>query len=117
VEEDEIGKAGLSFDRQLPLPVTYDGLVIDAGYRLDLLVLKRVVLEVKSVDKLVDIHRAQLLSYLKLGGFRLAQLQRRAAEARDRANGEQPLTLCDLRAYSASSAVRSGLRRLARHED
>ena len=70
----ELTKSGLAFDRQLPLPVTYDGLVIDAGYRLDLLVLKRVVLEVKSVDKLVDVHRAQLLSYLKLGGFRLGYL-------------------------------------------
>jgi GxxExxY protein len=70
----EMGKANLQFSRQLPQPVSYDGLIIDAGYRLDLLVERRVVLEVKSVDKLVDVHRAQLLSYLKLGSYRLGYL-------------------------------------------
>jgi GxxExxY protein len=70
----ELGKANMSFARQLVLPVTYDGLVIDAGYRLDLLVEQKVVIEVKAVEKLVDVHRAQLLSYLKLGGFRLGYL-------------------------------------------
>jgi GxxExxY protein len=69
-----MGKAALEFSRQLPQPVTYDGLVIDAGYRLDLLVERRVVVEVKAVDKLVDVHRVQLLSYLKLGGYRLGYL-------------------------------------------
>ena len=67
-------KAGLDFDRQLVLPVTYDGLVIDAGYRIDLLVRGRLVIEIKAVEKLVDVHRAQLLSYLKLGSFRLGYL-------------------------------------------
>jgi GxxExxY protein len=70
----ELNKAGLDFDRQLVLPVTYDGLIIDAGYRLDLLVGRRVVIEVKAVEKLVNVHRAQLLSYLNLGGFRLGYL-------------------------------------------
>jgi len=64
----------LDFDRQLVLPVTYDGLVIDAGYRIDLLVRGRLVIEIKAVEKLVDVHRAQLLSYLKLGSFRLGYL-------------------------------------------
>ena len=58
----------------LPQPVAYDGLIIDAGYRLDLLVCGLVVVEVKAVEKLVDVHRAQLLSYLKLGGYRLGYL-------------------------------------------
>jgi GxxExxY protein len=70
----ELTKAGLDFDRQLVLPVTYDGLVIDAGYRIDLLVRGRLVIEIKAVEKLVDVHRAQLLSYLKLGRFRLGYL-------------------------------------------
>lgn len=70
----EMGKANLQFSRQLPQPVAYDGLIIDAGYRLDLLVEGRVVVEVKAVDKLVDVHRAQVLSYLKLGGYRLGYL-------------------------------------------
>jgi GxxExxY protein len=47
---------------------------IDAGYRVDLLVAGRVVVEVKSIEKIADVHRAQLLSYLKLGGFRLGYL-------------------------------------------
>ena len=70
----ELGKVGLTFDRQLALPVVYDGQTIDPGYRIDLLVGKRVVIEVKAVDKIIDIHRAQLLSYLKLGGFRVGYL-------------------------------------------
>jgi GxxExxY protein len=64
----------LEYERQLALPVVYDGQRIDPGYRIDLLVANRVVIEVKSVDKIVDVHRAQLLSYLKLGGFRVGYL-------------------------------------------
>jgi len=70
----ELGKAGIEFQRQLTLPVVYDGIPIEAGYRLDLLVAGLVVVEVKAVDKIVDVHRAQLLSYLKLGGYRLGYL-------------------------------------------
>ena len=70
----EIGKAGLSYQQQIVLPVFYDNQRIDIGYRLDLLVKGRVIVEVKTVDKLIDIHRAQLLSYLKLGGCRLGYL-------------------------------------------
>ena len=67
----ELAKAGLAFDRQRSLPVRYDGLVIDPGYRLDLLVESLVVVEIKSVDQVNDVHRAQLLSYLKLGDYKL----------------------------------------------
>jgi GxxExxY protein len=70
----ECQKAGLSFKRQLVLPIVYDGERIDAGYRLDLLVADLVVVEVKAVQRIVDIHHAQLLSYLKLGGYRLGYL-------------------------------------------
>jgi GxxExxY protein len=70
----ELGEAGLIFERQLLLPLHYAGIVIEQGYRLDLLVMRKVVLEIKAVDKLVDVHRAQLLSYLKLGGYRLGYL-------------------------------------------
>jgi GxxExxY protein len=70
----ELSKAGLDFDRQLSLPVTYDGLVMDVAYRLDLLVLNRVVIEVKAIETVAAVHRAQLLSYLRLGGFRLGYL-------------------------------------------
>jgi GxxExxY protein len=70
----ELRKAGLPFERQLTLPLVYDGEVVESGYRLDLLVARLVVIEIKAVDRLVDVHRAQLLSYLKLGGFRLGYL-------------------------------------------
>jgi GxxExxY protein len=67
----ELAKAGFSFKRQLVLPVVYDGVEIEAGYRLDLLVENAVVIEVKAIERILDVHRAQLLSYLRLGGFRL----------------------------------------------
>ena len=67
----ELEKAGLEHQRQLALPVVYDGRRIELGYRVDLLVLNKVVVEVKAVEALTDVHRAQLLSYLKFGGYRL----------------------------------------------
>ena len=70
----ELAKAEMSFERQLLLPLNYAGTVIEQGYRLDILVMRKVVIEIKTVDKLVDVHRAQLLSYLKLGGYRLGYL-------------------------------------------
>ena len=70
----EFAEAELNFERQLLLPLRYAGIVIEQGYRLDLLVMRKVVIEIKTVDKLVDVYRAQLLSYLKLGGYRLGYL-------------------------------------------
>lgn len=70
----ELRRAGIEFQRQLTMPLIYDDEVIETGYRLDLLVANLVVVEVKAVEALVDVHRAQLLSYLKLGGFRLGYL-------------------------------------------
>jgi|HubBroStandDraft_2_1064218.scaffolds.fasta_scaffold148420_1 GxxExxY protein len=70
----ELGKAGLDFDRQLSLPVSYDGLTMDMAYRLDLLVLRRVVIEIKAVETVAPVHKAQVLSYLRLGGYRLGYL-------------------------------------------
>jgi GxxExxY protein len=56
------------------LPVIYDGVQIDLGYRLDLLVEDAVIVELKAVKELTPLHEAQLLSYLKLGGFQLGLL-------------------------------------------
>ena len=67
----ELRKARLEFRRQLTLPLIYDGVTIETGYRLDLLVADLVVIEVKAVEAVAALHRAQLLSYLKLGGYRL----------------------------------------------
>lgn len=69
----ELAKLGLDVQRQQPLPVVYDGVKLDAGYRLDLIV-QGVVLELKTVDKLLPIHTAQLLSYLRLGNYKLGYL-------------------------------------------
>jgi GxxExxY protein len=70
----ELSKGGLVIDRQLSLPVKYDNLILDSAFRLDLLVERRVVIEIKAVDQIVDVHRAQLLSYLKLGGYKLGYI-------------------------------------------
>jgi GxxExxY protein len=70
----ELLKSGLKVASQVMLPVHYDGVAIDAGYRIDLLVEDAVVIELKSVEKVVPIHEAQLLTYLKLSGKRLGLL-------------------------------------------
>ncbi|MFA5633372.1 MAG: GxxExxY protein [Porticoccaceae bacterium] len=70
----ELSRRGVRFRRQVVIPIKYGDIVLDAGYRLDLLVENLVVVELKSVDKLTAVHKAQLLSYLKLGGFWLGYL-------------------------------------------
>ncbi len=62
----ELGLKGLKFERQRKLPVTYNGIQLDCGYRIDLLVEEHVIVELKSIDKLSSIHDAQLLTYMKL---------------------------------------------------
>ena len=62
----ELVNAGLTVVSQLELPIQYKGVEIDTGYRLDLLVEDQVIVELKAIDKLLAIHEAQLLSYLKL---------------------------------------------------
>lgn len=70
----ELAKAGLKADRQVALPVVYDGVQLDAGYRIDVLVENLVVVELKVTERILPLHGAQLLSYLKLGGKRLGYL-------------------------------------------
>ncbi len=65
---------GIQFDRQRPLPVEYKGTKLDCGYRLDSLVAGSVVVEIKAVEAIEPIHEAQLLTYLKLGGWKLGLL-------------------------------------------
>ncbi|HVS26402.1 MAG TPA: GxxExxY protein [Burkholderiales bacterium] len=78
----EIIKQGLSIKQQVLLPVHYDGLKLDAGYRLDLLVHNKVIVELKAVEKLLPIHTAQLLSYLKLSQLALGYLLNCGSHAR-----------------------------------
>ena len=62
----ELTRRGLKVQNQASLPVEYDGVLVDAGYRLDLLVEDLVIVELKAVERLAPIHEAQLLTYLKL---------------------------------------------------
>ena len=64
----ELHKRGLKAVRQVEMPVTYEKVKIDVGYRIDLLVEDTVVVELKSVEELLPVHQAQLLSYMKLSG-------------------------------------------------
>ncbi|MBK6883622.1 MAG: GxxExxY protein [Flavobacteriales bacterium] len=70
----ELRSVGIEFEQQRALPVVYKGQRLDLGYRLDLLVEKKVVVEVKATDGLNDIHMAQVLTYLKLSGTKLGLL-------------------------------------------
>ena len=72
--EQELLQAGLSVERQKALPVVYGEIRLDAGYRIDLLVNGQVILELKSVDEIAPIHKAQLMTYLKLSGLKLGLL-------------------------------------------
>src|SRR5262245_57201703 len=70
----ELSKRGMKVLSQVILPLVYDGIIIDAGYRLDLLVEDDVIVELKSVDKITSLHEAQILSYLKLSKKKLGLL-------------------------------------------
>lgn len=70
----ELTKRGLKVARQVALPIKYDGVCLDAGLRLDLLVADCVVVELKAIEGILPIHEAQLLSYLKLSGCRVGLL-------------------------------------------
>jgi len=70
----ELRKAGLKSDAQVGLPVVYDGVKLDIGYRIDLLVEDLVIVELKSVDAIAPVHQAQIISYLKLSGRSLGLL-------------------------------------------
>jgi GxxExxY protein len=70
----ELAERELAVEQQKAMPVTYRGVKLDCGYRLDVLVEGRVIVELKTVDKLQPIHEAQLLSYLKLSGCQVGLL-------------------------------------------
>lgn len=70
----ELSKEGLFIERQKGLPLIYEEVKLDIGYRLDLLVESKVIVEVKSVEALNDIHTAQMLTYLKLSNCKLGLL-------------------------------------------
>ena len=70
----ELSRRGISYERQAPMPLVYEGVNVNGGFRLDLLVEKSVVMEIKAVEKLLPIHQSQVLTYLKLANLRLGLL-------------------------------------------
>ena len=70
----ELKLRGLSFDNQKPLPLVFKGEKLDCGYRLDVVVENAIILELKPCEKIEPIHKAQLLTYLKLSGLQLGLL-------------------------------------------
>ena len=70
----KIRQAGLTVEKEKSMPLVFEGVHLECGYRIDLVVERKVVVEVKSVDALNDIHLAQILTYLKLGEYKLGLL-------------------------------------------
>jgi len=70
----ELNQAGLQVERQVPMPVVYRDVKPDCGYRLDLLVSRQVVVEVKAISQVTAVHEAQVISYLRLSGCRVGLL-------------------------------------------
>ena len=70
----EIKKKGLSIEKEYPLPLEYEDVKLDVGYRIDLLIENKFVVEIKSVEKINDVHLAQILTYLKLSDINLGLL-------------------------------------------
>ncbi|NVO08971.1 MAG: GxxExxY protein [Bacteroidales bacterium] len=70
----ELIKAGLDVQKEKPMPIIYKDVKLDHGYRIDLLVNNKVVIEIKTVETFTDVHTAQVLTYLKLGNYKLGLL-------------------------------------------
>jgi GxxExxY protein len=70
----ELGEYGLKVEAQKPVPIVYKSVSLDCAYRLDLLVENEIVVEIKSVEALLPIHRAQMISYLRLTGCKVGLL-------------------------------------------
>jgi len=70
----ELKNIGLDVKKQLALPLVYKEIKLDAGYRIDLLVENKVIVEIKSVDTIAEIHKAQLMTYMKLASIKIGLL-------------------------------------------
>ncbi|MBE0637960.1 MAG: GxxExxY protein [Bacteroidales bacterium] len=70
----EIKQAGLKVQKEKPMPIVYKEVKLDHGYRIDLLVEEKVVVEIKTVEAFSDVHTAQVLTYLRLGNYKLGLL-------------------------------------------
>jgi len=70
----KLKKEGLYVVKEIPMPLIYEEVKLDCGYRIDILVESKIVIEIKSVEALNDVHLAQTLTYIKLGGYKLGLL-------------------------------------------
>ena len=70
----ELSKSGLNVQRQKALPLIYEEVKLDVGYRVDLLIENKVIIEIKAISQLIDVHRAQVLTYLRLTDCKLGML-------------------------------------------
>jgi GxxExxY protein len=70
----EISKDGLPVKTQVSLPMIYESIQVDVGYRLDMVIAEKVIVELKSVEEVLDVHHMQLITYLKLSGLKLGVL-------------------------------------------
>lgn len=70
----ELAQAGIEHRRQVPLPVVYKDVRFDCGYRIDIVVRRQLVIEIKATERILPVHEAQILTYLRLGGFKIALL-------------------------------------------
>lgn len=70
----ELGRRGLAVEHQKPIPVVYEEFHLDAGFRADLIVARKVIVELKSVEEIAPVHKKQVLTYLRLSGLRLGLL-------------------------------------------
>ncbi len=70
----ELIKAGFDVKAEIPVPLIYEEIRLDCGYRIDLLVEDQVILELKTVEQITDVHKAQVLTYLKFSGYRVGLL-------------------------------------------
>ena len=70
----ELGQAGLGYSRQVPLPVIYKDVRLDCGYRIDIVIEHALVVEIKAIERILPVHEAQILTYLRLSCCRIGLL-------------------------------------------
>lgn len=70
----ELQKRGLRIAAEVPMPLRYEGVILDTAYRADIIVEEKLIIELKSVELVLDVHKKQLLTYLRLSGLRLGLL-------------------------------------------
>jgi len=93
-----LGQKGLLLERQKPIPLVFEGVHMDCGFRCDMIVEKILLIEVKAVDALADIHKAQVLTYLKMTNIKLGAsyvFQYNLTKGWSKAHCEKSLKLCE----------------------